>query len=76
MNMAKTQDELNQLKKEYEELNTKLKELSEEELKSILGGRDTETKGGCTVLDCPYSSAKECPHVNYGRTPIKGCKYN
>ena len=36
--MAKTQEELNQLKKEYEALNSKLKELTEEELKLVTGG--------------------------------------
>ena len=34
----KTKDELNQLKKEYEALNNKLKELSEDELKEVSGG--------------------------------------
>lgn len=34
----KTQEELNDLKKEYEALNNKLQELSEEELISITGG--------------------------------------
>ncbi len=34
----KTQEELKALKKEYEELNNKLLELSEEELVSIAGG--------------------------------------
>ena len=35
--MAKTQEELNTLKVEYETLNTKLKELSDEELKEVVG---------------------------------------
>ena len=34
----KTQEELNQLKQEYQELNAKLQELSEEELKEVIGG--------------------------------------
>lgn len=36
--MKKTKEELNQLKSEYETLNTKLKELSDEELKEVVGG--------------------------------------
>ena len=36
--MAKTQEELNQLKNEYETLNNKLNELSEDELKLVTGG--------------------------------------
>lgn len=36
--MAKTQEELIQLKVEYESLNNKLKELSEDELQEVIGG--------------------------------------
>ena len=36
--MAKTQEELNQLKTEYETLNNKHKELTEDELKLVTGG--------------------------------------
>ena len=36
--MAKTQEELNALKKEVETLNNKLKELTDEELKQVAGG--------------------------------------
>ena len=38
--MAKTQEELTQLKSEYETLKNKLKELSDEELKQVTGGTD------------------------------------
>ena len=34
----KTQDELKELKEEYEKLNEKLKELSDDELKQVTGG--------------------------------------
>lgn len=40
--MAKTQEELNALKQEVKELKTKLSELSEEELKEVTGGSDTQ----------------------------------
>ena len=36
--MAKTQDELKELKEEYEKLNEKLKVLSDDELKQVTGG--------------------------------------
>ena len=36
--MAKTKEELNQLKAEYETLNNKLKELTEDELLEVTGG--------------------------------------
>ena len=39
--MAKTQEELNTLKVEYETLNNKLKELTEEELNIVTGGSFT-----------------------------------
>lgn len=48
--MAKTQEELIQLKKEYENLNTKLKELSEDELKMVTGG------SALKQLDCVIQS--------------------
>ena len=35
--MAKTKEELNELKIEYESLNEKLKELSDDELKQVTG---------------------------------------
>ena len=43
--MAKTQEELNQLKVEYETLNNKLKELSDDELKLVTGGSDNKEVG-------------------------------
>lgn len=38
----KTKEELKQLKEEYELINNKLKELSEEELKQVAGGNDID----------------------------------
>lgn len=40
----KTKEELDELKKEYDELANKLKELSEEELLEITGGTNTYKK--------------------------------
>lgn len=36
--MAKTKQELDELKKEFETVNSKLKELNEDELKEVCGG--------------------------------------
>lgn len=36
--MAKTKEELAKLKEEYETLNSKLKELTEDEIKQVIGG--------------------------------------
>ena len=44
MNMAKSQEELDQIKNEYENLTTKLKELSEEELNVVTGGEVANIK--------------------------------
>ena len=44
--MAKTQEELKQLKIEYETLNNKLKELNEEELKVVTGGEPSSGEYG------------------------------
>ena len=40
--MKKTQEELKQLKEEYEELNKKLAELSPEEIEQVAGGALSE----------------------------------
>ena len=42
--MAKTKEELNKLKEEYAELTSKLKELSNDELKIVIGGIFVEPK--------------------------------
>ena len=42
--MAKTKEELDELKKEYETLSSKLSELTEEEITQITGGFDFEIK--------------------------------
>ena len=40
--MAKTKEELNELKQEYDSLTNKLKELTEDELLQVTGGLQTE----------------------------------
>lgn len=55
--MAKTKEELNQLKTEYESLTTKLQELSKDELDIVSGGVDlhdfvdTVSKEAKKILD-------------------------
>lgn len=49
--MAKTQEELKQLKEEYETLTTKLKELTEEELKQVTGGVDNNPDKPNVIID-------------------------
>ncbi|MDO4939926.1 MAG: class IIb bacteriocin, lactobin A/cerein 7B family [Lachnospiraceae bacterium] len=43
--MSKSKEELNQLKKQYEELNEKCKELTIEELEQVTGGISTMLAG-------------------------------
>ena len=54
--MAKTNEELNELKNEYESLATKLQELTEDELKQVAGGVDyDDAKSSITMFhkgDC------------------------
>lgn len=40
----KTQEELKELKEECEELNNKLKELTDEELKAVVGGTNYDSR--------------------------------
>lgn len=53
--MAKTQEELNRLKKDYEELAEKLKGLSEEELEYIAAGAGS-------AFDVPEKDPSYDPH--------------
>ena len=48
--MAKTKEELNQLKTEYETLNNKLKELTEDELREVTGGGKND-KDKCQCIN-------------------------
>lgn len=50
----KTEEELKELKKEFEELNSKLKELSEDELNEVSGGvmwLQKNERGSFTIQD-------------------------
>lgn len=44
--MAKTKEELEQLKQEYDQLNEKLKQLDDEELKAVVGGVNQASTDG------------------------------
>lgn len=52
--MTKTQEELEQLKLEYESLSNKLKELSDEELKIVTGGTEVKVKEYKIGLDISF----------------------
>ena len=54
--MAKTKEELNGLKQEYEILKNKLKELTEDELGYVVGGKDDP---GQKYMDCPFCKSKQ-----------------
>ena len=53
----KTNEELNALKEEFEALNKKLVELTEEELTRLKGGTYI-----CPAIDCEHCRATYCPH--------------
>ena len=57
--MAKTKEELNQLKNKFETLKAELRELSEEELKCVIGGANVQNENGTITLlkgQCYYDS--------------------
>ena len=47
--MAKTQEELNELKEEVENVSKRLAELTEEELAQVTGGKIHLAVGGCGI---------------------------
>ena len=70
--MAKTKEELETLKKEYEKLATNLSELSEEELKLVIGGDGAHKEKLCefpfNVAGAPDMSSK----FAFARDPLQG----
>ena len=81
--MAKTQEELKELKTEYETLNNKLKELTEEELNMVTGGilgipsvsadntnciQPSSTSYGYAAIDnSKPQSCGNCHYYNHGK---------
>ena len=54
----KTKEELNELKKKYEEVKNELRQLTDEELKQVVGGMIMTTKEcGESVYNIPLSNA-------------------
>ena len=54
----KTEEELKTLKEEYEALNNKLKDLTEDELNEVIGGNKTPEQDSMKYSRCPiYVSA-------------------
>ena len=62
----KTKEELNALKKEMHDVNSRLSELSEDELKQVIGGH-SETD----FCDIPAEICRECGLFMMGRCPGK-----
>ena len=60
----KTQEELQKLTKEMKSLNTKLEELTEDELEQVIGGSHKDGKGGKRP-----KFKKPCPHCNQSGAP-------
>ena len=71
--MAKTQEELNQLKIEYEALNNKLNELSEDELGYVTGGNyvGVGTGHACDII-CNLNPNTCTVKKETGRCPKEG----
>ncbi len=76
--MAKTQKEIDDLKKEYTSLKTKLDVLSEDELKQVVGGVSNYLPDGyievsiCGICD-NYESSPNLPSFTHGK--CDGCIY-
>ena len=73
--MAKTQEELNELKNEYELVTNKLKELTEDELKQVAGGMHVNFNDTCH-FDPPVFSGicEDCSY--YIQASLRGnCRY-
>lgn len=78
--MAKTNEELNELRKRMKDLNNDLAQLTEEELSVVFGG---QTEGIIESFEpivhvlceyiwiCKYTSKEECPNYREGL----GCKF-
>ena len=71
--MAKTQEELNKIKEEYKALAAKLKELSEDELRQVIGGMHNPIQPGTnSMIHAPtYSGLFIGEEINPAST--KGC---
>ena len=67
--MAKTQEELTQLKTEYETLNNKLNELTEDELEYVTGGNLGIPSVSADNTNCIQSSS-----TSYGYAAIDNSK--
>ena len=64
--MAKTQEELNIIKKEVETLNKKLAELTEEELALVVGGKGNDGDIDWSVKNnsIPVTDSDPCPRCH------------
>ena len=72
--MSKSKEELQQLKKEYEEINNKLNDLSEDELKTVIGGnkRPVKKEKIYKCLKCSYYSVEYDETFNHVKNAHNG----
>ena len=70
--MTKTKEELKQLKNEYKALSSKLKELTEDELKEVIGGTHFGSPVGCDMPVLPDDSCPECERCGDCKWARKG----
>ena len=65
--MAKTKEELIEIKEELKSLNSKLKELTEDELKEITGGADFSANFSKSIIIGQAIKEKLTPYDEYDR---------
>lgn len=77
----KSKEELNELKKEYENFNKKINELSQDELKQVVGGGRSD-KEKCSMKDsryypvCPFSRSHIELNMCDKDSPCLDCEKN
>ena len=77
----KTQEELNQLRQEYETFTTKLQELNEDELKKVIGGGKIDffltyiATGGCGFSAEIRKTTNKCTQSNVCSYANVECQY-
>ena len=70
----KSKDELNQVKAELAALNSKLNELSAEELEEVVGGRGLHTITICDISFCNWDPAGCHLHIGNNKDACYVCR--
>ena len=74
--MSKTNEKLNELKKEVEAVNEKLQELTPEEIALVSGGSGGTGKGGCTGGTPESKKCAGCSCYVRGTCTLSGKVYD